>query len=196
MKAIEEFFLELDSLWRDSAPDRIPLKVIGSGALMLQTDYDRGTKDGDVLQTHHLTPQISERLLKLAGQGSDMAKRRRMYLEIVHNALPLLPQRPVFHPVPAFASLRHFSIEVLDVVDVVVSKFKRFNANDAKDVESMIKLGKVPHGQLVERFRLAVDAFSIDAGAEDLPRCVRNLNAAERDYFRLPESDIELSDWI
>lgn len=49
--------------------------------------------------------------------------------------------------------------------------------------------------RLVERFRLAVDVFSGDARADDLPRYVGNLHRVEREYFGVPESDIELPDW-
>jgi hypothetical protein len=50
--------------------------------------------------------------------------------------------------------------------------------------------------RLVERFRAAVDAFSGDARAEDLPRYVRNLHRVERDFLLVPETEIELPDWI
>jgi hypothetical protein len=41
--------------------------------------------------------------------------------------------------------LAHFRIEVLDVVDVVVSKLKRFHANDLRDIEAMVDRDLVPH---------------------------------------------------
>jgi hypothetical protein len=82
------------------------------------------------------------------------------------------------------------------VVDVVVSKLKRFHANDVSDVRAMVDAGRVDHARLVERFRLAVDVFSCDARADDLPRYVGNLHRVEREYFGVPESDIELPDWI
>lgn len=53
------------------------------------------------------------------------------------------------------ANLKHFRIEVLDVVDVVVSKLARYNANDAQDIDAMITRGLVPHGLLIERCETA-----------------------------------------
>jgi hypothetical protein len=54
-------------------------------------------------------------------------------------AIPFLPQVPLWHSMPKLsASLRHFEVEVLDVVDVIVSKLKRFNANDVSDIEAMV----------------------------------------------------------
>jgi hypothetical protein len=41
-----------------------------------------------------------------------------------------------------------------------------------------------------------VDYFLLDARAEDLPKCVENLHRVERDLFGLPETEIDLPDWI
>ncbi len=56
MKVVEEFFRELDHEWEPGQEGKITLLIIGSGALFLQTDYERGTKDSDVLET----PEISK----------------------------------------------------------------------------------------------------------------------------------------
>lgn len=93
-------------------------------------------------------------------------------------------------------SLRHFDISVLDVIDVVVSKLKRFSKDDAGDVAAMIERGLVDHKNLIARFEAAVDRFSVDGRAEDLPRCIKTLNRVERDMFRVPESHIDLPDWM
>jgi hypothetical protein len=197
MSAIKNFFLEVDRLWKPHGPGKIKLRVIGSGALLLQTDYERGTKDGDVLESLELTPDIKERLRTLAGKKTDLHKRTRLYLDIVVSGLPFLPHGPKFHPQNSLNSeLTHFEIATLDVVDVVVSKLMRFNSDDAGDVAAMVNKGLVPHKKLVERFSAAVDGFSMDARAEDLPKIIKNLHKVERDLFHVPESRIELPDWM
>lgn len=197
MSALSAFFLEIDRRWAPRESGKIELRVIGSGALLLQTDYQRGTKDGDVLESLELTPDIKERLRTLAGRGTDLHKRTRLYLDIVVSGLPFLPHGPRFHPHRALnAELEHFEITTLDVVDVVVTKLKRFNSDDAGDVAAMVARGFVPHKRLVERFRAAVDAFSLDSRAEDLPKVIKNLHRVERDSFHVPESSIELPDWM
>jgi hypothetical protein len=160
---------------------------------MLQADYERGTKDSDVLETSELAGRTGERLHRLAGKGSDLHKRWRMYLEIVASGLPFLPQSPTWRDVAELnAKLRHFSIAALDVVDVVVSKLKRFNANDVSDIEAMVERDLVPHDDLILRFRSAVESYSMDSRADDLPSYVANLNRIERDLFGLPPTEIEL----
>jgi hypothetical protein len=116
-----------------------------------------------------------------------------MYLEIVASGLPFLPQSPTWHDVAELnAELRHFSIAALDVVDVVVSKLKRFNANDVSDIAAMVERDLVPHDSLILRFRSAVESYSMDSRADDLPSYVATLNRIERDLFGLPPTEIEL----
>jgi len=193
---IEEFLTEIDRRWTPVTPGKIPLRVIGSAALMLQTEYARGTKDGDVLETEAITPAIKERLLSLAGKNTDLHRRSGMYLDVVTQALPFMPQRLVFHDVAKLKALKHFSVHALDIVDVVVSKLKRFNLSDMGDVREMAGRRLIDHKRLVKRFEEAVDRFSIDARIEDVPRVIKNLHRVERDYLRVPESRITLPDWL
>jgi hypothetical protein len=197
MTPIEFFLKEIDELWVSSGADKITLRVIGSTALMMQTGYNRGTKDRDVLEADALAGDVGKRLLELAGQGSRLHQKYRVYLDIVPRGLPFLPRRPEFHPAVALNQLLgHFQVEMLGVVDTVVSKLKRFNANDINDIEAMVAMDLVQHADLINRFRSAVDLFAGDARAEDLPKYVRNLHRVERDFLLVPETRIELPSWV
>ena len=191
------FLQQLDDAWKPLGTSRQELPLIGSGALMLLTDYERGTKDGDVFQTSDITDSVKSQLLALGGKGSSLHTRHRLYIDVVSNGLPFLPHAPVWHALSELnATLEHFDILVLDVVDVVVSKLKRFHANDRADISAMIERGLVEHARLVQRFEAAVDIWKDGAGADDLPRYVANLHTLERDEFFVPESDIDLPSWI
>lgn len=197
MTPICDFFEDLDGRWGPATGAKIPLRIIGSSALMLQTGYERGTKDSDVLETAAITVAVKARLLALGGEGTDLHRRHRVYVEVVGNGIPLLPQQAIYHPqTEVNARLGNFDLEALDVVDVVVSKLKRFHADDRGDIEAMVELELVPHARLVERFREAVDTFLGDARAEDLPRYWRNLNTVERDFLRVTETEVDLPDYI
>lgn len=197
MSAIEDFFRELDALWKWPAEEKTSLRIIGSTALMLQADYVRGTKDSDLLQTSDLSSETKQRLLRLAGRDTEIHKRRRLYIDVVSGGIPFLPQRPKWNSLADLSvELEHFELSVLSVVDVVVSKLKRFNANDISDIEAKISRELVPHEKLIERFNLAVDMAAYDARAEELPKYVENLHQVERDMLTVPESDIELPSWV
>lgn len=160
---IRDFLADIDRGWRLEPGRPVTLSMIGSSALLLQARYDRGTKDSDIFQTAELTSEVKQELLGLAGPGSALHRKWRLYIEIVGNGLPFLPQVPRWHSLPSLdASLRHLRIRVLDVVDVVVSKLARFEANDQADIDAMVTLGHVPHAALIERFRSAVYMFEMD----------------------------------
>ena len=195
---IELFFEELDASWRWDLEEKCRLDIIGSAALMLQTQYTRGTKDSDILETATLSGNTRQHLEELAGPGTDLHKRHRLYLDIVSSGLPFLPQAPRWQELSTLnAKLRLFHLRALDIVDVAVSKLKRFNANDVSDIDAMIEQGLIPHHKLIERYKAAVDWFEMDARAEELPRYTRNLHQVERDLFGLEEeTEIDLPPWI
>jgi hypothetical protein len=196
MTSLELLLADVDARWKHPQGTKIRLNVIGSAALLLQTNYNRGTKDGDVLETAELAGDTKARLIALAGQQTALHRRHRMYLDMVPNGVPFLPHAPLYHAVVSLSGLVHFEVFALDVVDVVVSKFKRYHANDQADVAAMSDGRHVPHERLIERFRSAVDVFAGDARADKLPIYVKNLHQAERDYFDVPETEIELPEWV
>lgn len=196
MELIKDFFTELDRLWRPEPAERIQLRIIGSAALMLQAGYERGTKDSDILETAALIGPVGEKLLALAGKKSDLSKVYGIYLDIVAGGIPFLPIKPVFNALPVIGSLKNFEITALDITDVAVSKLKRFTSNDAADIRAVVEKGLISHALLVNRFRAAVDAYSTDARAEDLPRYVKNLHTVERDFLEVAESEIDLPGWL
>lgn len=68
----DAFFQDIDGAWPDDGAAPIPLRLIGSTALMLQTDYHRGTNDSDVFETTDLVRETKEGLVQLAGKGTPL----------------------------------------------------------------------------------------------------------------------------
>ncbi len=197
MSQIEAFLRDIDGRWVLRSEGVVTLKVLGSTALMLQTDYARGTKDGDILETTQITPVVGAALLALAGKESLLAQRHRMYLEILGAAFPFLPVGPVWHPVSSFAPpLQHFNVEVLDVVDVVVAKLARFHGADRDDIAAMAARDLVDPDRFVARFRSAVATWAMVSRADDLPRIVRNFHRVQRDELFVDASPVELPGWV
>lgn len=192
---IQEFFKELDKEWKPTGSEPICLPIIGSSALFLQCNYERGTKDSDILEINKI-PE-SKKLLELAGKGSKFALKHRMYLELITQGFPFLPTKAMFHPIDSLnASLKNFRIEALDVVDVVVSKLKTFRAQDKDDIQAMIDLDLIDPNKLLERFLLAKDRWLSDSRNVDLPFYIENLHTVQRNYLSVAETIIELPDYI
>jgi hypothetical protein len=196
MSPIDEIIRQFDRTWKGSASEKVRLRIIGSTALMLQANYHRGTKDSDILATNDIGRQLRESIEKHAGRHSIFHKRHRLFFEFVADGLPFLPQAPKWVDLSTLnQELAHFQFEVLDVVDVVVSKLKRFSASDRSDIDAMIERDLVTRERLISRFRAAVDYHQLSAGAADLPRCIANLNQVERDSWGGRETEIELPEW-
>lgn len=194
---VEGLLREIDGAWSPLPTARLTLRIIGSTALFLQTDYRRGTKDSDVLETAELSAALQGRLIALAGKGTLMHHRHGLYIEVVRSAFPFLAVEPVWRPVLGLSSgLRHLDIEVLDVLDVVVAKLARLHGSDRDDIAAMVDRGLVGHDALLSRFRSAVERIWHDARADDLPRFVRALHWVERDLLDEPQTCIELPTWV
>jgi hypothetical protein len=189
------FFTAVDKLWTPLGVEPIHLQLIGSTALFLQTDYERGTKDSDVIRTANLDATIATRLEAIAGRNTTLHQRHQMYIDIVSSGIPFLPHPATWHSVTL--ELSHFRLSVLDALDVVVSKLKPFRQSDIDDIVAMVQLELVPHEALLARFESAVAYFALDArAADELPKYIRNLNEIERDVLGVDESEIELPPWL
>ena len=188
--------MELDQLWTPVGKEPHTLSIIGSTALFLQCNYARRTKDSDILEVENLN-SISTILANLAGKNSKWAIEHKMYIDIVKQGIPFLAPKPIFHEMKEWnKNLKNFKIQILDVADVIVSKLKPFRSQDIDDIREMVLGNFVDHTKLIERFKLAVDSWLMDARASDLSRCIKNLNQIEKDFFFKKPTQIQLPDWI
>jgi hypothetical protein len=89
-------------------------------------------------------------------------------------------------------TLEAIKIEALDINDVILSKLKRFNGDDANDIRAMAEKKLLNHDLLIERFKAAADWFSLDARASDVPKHLNKLRTVERDILGLTPTNIEL----
>jgi len=192
---IKEFFHHLDEAWQPLGSEPILLPVIGSVALFLQCEYERGTKDSDILEIEAIAE--GKKLLKLAGKGSEFAAKHRIYLEILKKGIPFLPAQPLFTPIDALnRSLKNFRINALSITDTVVSKLKPFRPQDQEDIKATINLKLLDPNELLERFLLAKERWLLDARASELPSYVKNLHRVQRDFLGVAETKIELPGWL
>lgn len=197
MDLVRDFFRDIDRRWALRGKEKVRLRIIGSAALMLRTDYARITKDSDVIETAAITPEIKQHLLELAPRDPDSEtfKKFRMYIDVVMEGLPFLPQQPCCHTLENLnTELTYLEVEVLDVVDVVLSKLKRFSVSDRRDIQEMVDRDLVDNEHLVERFRIALDDCSM--AALDFPGLVKNLHYVQYELLMTSETPIELPSFL
>lgn len=196
MNALQDFFQEIDTRWSRRTPkSRIALNVIGSTALMMLTGMRTGTTDSDIIETAELADDIKNRLLDIAGPGSECERRFGLHLQFVARGIPLLPQAPRFIPVTAWR-LMSIDLAALDPVDVAVTKLKLLRPRDAADISSLVQQGLLPHSDFLLRFKSAVELASMSARAEELPRIIGHFHRVERDDFGLAPSLIGLPEHL
>jgi hypothetical protein len=196
MTPFETFLQDLDRLYAGQKPTgtaKVGLRILGSVALMIQADYVRGTKDGDVLETTPINQGIKQELLGLGGKGTALANRHGLYLDIVNSGILFIPHATVYRPFPELSvALSCFDVEVMDITDACVTKLNRFSGNDQADLAAMVRLGKLDHAHFLERFLSAIDHCRGQAFSDDYPRIVDRFHQAERDIFLVPETHIDL----
>ena len=197
MSQVDDFFRDLDRSWPLPAGAPIPLRLLGSTALILQTSFQRGTKDGDILETDEITAEIESALLAVAGKDTEIHRRNRIYLEFLGAAFPFLPFDPLWHPVVTSGpNYLHFRLEVLDVIDVVIAKLARFHKTDRDDIAAMAERDLIEPQRFAERFQSAVQRWWHDSRADDLPRIVRNFHQVQSDELFVWPSRVELPPWV
>jgi hypothetical protein len=195
VKVVEAFLKDIDAAWPPAA-SKIRLCIIGSTALMMQTSYHRLTKDSDILETESLTEETCAKLRQLGGQRTPLHKRWSIYIDIVPGGLVLRRQAPQYSRLLALSEqLRSFDIEVMSVLDVVVSKLARFKADDRADIDAMVERGLVDHDELVRCFEDAID-FKQDIDCDQFAMRLRNLRTVERDMLGVEPTHIEEPSWV
>ncbi len=194
---IEQFLKDIEVEWKVAGSEPISLRVIGSTALFLQTDYIRGTKDADILEVSGVSEKVWAQIKDIAGKNTRLANAHRLFMDLVIPGFPFLPQQPLFHPLSDLSGkLKFFYAEALDPLDVVVSKLKTFRPWDLDDIRAMVQRDLVNPIRLVERFESAKERWLLDARAPELPDYIENLHTIQRDYLFVPETPIELPDWL
>jgi len=105
------------------------------------------------------------------------------------------PTDPECHRARIVLAEKDITVEIHDV-DTNNLPEDLLDLNPYATVPTMVDRDLVPHNALIDRFRLAVDWFSMDARAVEIPRYVKNLHRVERDIYAIEETVVELPGWV
>jgi len=119
-----------------------------------------------------------------------------MYVDIARRGIVFRRQSPVYIPLEQVnRKLVHFEVSAMSIVDVVVGKLARFNANDRSDIDAMVKLDLIAHPDVVSCFREAVD-LKMDLTGDESAKCVKNMHTVERDMLDVAETEFDEPSWL
>lgn len=138
------FFAEVDS--RLSA--EVHLHCCGGFVATQCYGLARTTNDVDFLG---VVPYPSGALTELAGKGSAMHRKHRIYLEFVPVATPL--ENYAQRLIPMFAGAwTHLRLYALEAHDLALSKIERNSDKDRDDIQHLARAGHIQPELLKERY--------------------------------------------
>jgi hypothetical protein len=131
----KSFFTEIDR----SLEEEVTLHCLGSFVMTVLYGLDRPTADVYVLPVG--SNAAMESLIDLAGQGSKLHKKYRVYLQVVGVAqVPVNYEDRLTKMFPGI--FNHLSLFALDPYDLALSKLERNIQRDRDDVKHLAR--KVP----------------------------------------------------
>lgn len=126
------FFTEIDG----SLEEEVVLHCLGGFVMTILYGSDRTTADVDVLPVG--SKAATESLIGLAGQGSKLHKKHRVYLQVVGVAqVPVNYEDRLTKMFPE--TLNHLRLFALDPCDLALSKLERNTQRDRDDVKHLAR---------------------------------------------------------
>ena len=170
-----EFLRELDA----ALPGPVVLHCLGGFIVSVLYGLPRPTNDLDY--TDVVPPAAQARLLELAGRGSSLASRHRLFLQ--HVSVASLPDGYVERLVPLFPGrYQHLELHALEAHDLALSKLSRNSPVDREDIAFLARTVPLDADVLRARYRQELRPIAIGP----LERLDEVLELWIEAYFRTP----------
>lgn len=145
-KPWKSFFTEID----ESLEEEVELHCLGGFVITMLYGLDRPTADVDVLPTG--SNAVTESLIGLAGQGSKLHAKHKVYLQVVGVAqVPDNYEDRLTEMFPG--SFNHLRLFALDPYDLALSKLERNTQRDRDDVKHLARIVPFDLDLLQERYQ-------------------------------------------
>lgn len=155
------FFSDIDA----SLAAEVALHCLGGFVMTMLYGSNRLTADVDVLPI--TSDPASKHLLNLAGQGSILHKKHKIYLQVVGVAT--VPDNYEARLTEMFAgTFRHLRLVALDPYDLALSKLERNAPRDREDFKYLARTIQLDLNILQERYREELRPYLGNPGREDL----------------------------
>lgn len=128
----------------------VEVHCLGGFVITVMYDLARPTADMDVIA---ITPRSEiESLMSLAGQGSDLHRKHKAYLQLVGVAtVPESYEERLTEIFPG--GFKHLRLFALDPYDLALSKLERNTQRDRDDVKHLARTLPLDLNVLQERYR-------------------------------------------
>jgi hypothetical protein len=137
----------------------VEVHCLGGFVLAVLWRLPRPTGDVDFIEIE--PSDAGEELLRLAGQGSEIARTHRMHFHRVTVAeYPEAYASRLIDLTPG--GVRRLRLRALEVHDLVLAKLGRNSARDRADVEFLVRKGLIERRVLEERFETELRPYVIN----------------------------------
>ncbi len=142
----QSFLSDIDA----SLHEDVELHCLGGFVVTVLYDLARATADVDVIA---ITPRSEiESLMSLAGQGSDLHRKHKIYLQLVGVAT--VPDSYAERLTEIFpGGFKHLRLFGLDPYDLALSKIERNTQRDRDDVKHLARIVPFDLDTLQERYQ-------------------------------------------
>jgi hypothetical protein len=142
----QSFLSDIDA----SLSEEVELHCLGGFVVTVLYDLARPTADVDVIS---ITPRSEiESVMSLAGQGSDLHRKHRVYLQLVGVAtVPDSYEERLTEIFPG--GFKHLRLLALDPYDLALSKLERNTQRDRDDVKHLARTVPLNLDKLQERYQ-------------------------------------------
>ena len=121
------------------------------------TDWGRETADLDVLAV--IPREVAEQVVQLAGKGSALQKKYRVYID--HVGVANCPADYEGRLVRAFPVWPKVRLWALEPHDLALTKLERSIERDIRDVIFLAQAGLIDHDTLVARFETELEPYIV-----------------------------------
>jgi hypothetical protein len=167
------FLTEVDH----SLSEVVELHCAGGFVLTVVHGIPRTTADLDYISA--VPRQAAEELERIAGRGSDLAKRHKVFLQAV-GGVGDYPENYESRLTTLPLGLKKLTLRIIEPYDLLLSKLTRNSPKDMEDVRALVQKLNLEFDVLLERFRIEMSWVSRRDWHE------QTLNVAWKDYFGLP----------
>ncbi len=157
----QSFLSDIDA----SLHEDVELHCLGGFVVTVLYDLARPTADVDVIA---ITPRSEiESVMSLAGQGSDLHRKHKVYLQLVGVAtVPESYEERLTEIFPG--GFKHLRLLALDPYDLALSKLERNTQRDRDDVKHLARTVPFELDKLKYRYQTELRPYLGNAEREDL----------------------------
>lgn len=145
------FFTDLDAALGAPAD----LHCIGGFVVSQHYGFSRETADLDVLTV--LPPEAAQRVAELAGNGSPLQRKHRVYID--HVSVANYPDDYESRLIRTFPIWTNVRLWALDPHDLALTKLERSNDLDIRDVMYLAQAGLIKQDTLISRFETELEPY-------------------------------------